>query len=207
MNVWKLINQDELEPTWRQEGRLYLVFIVSVHQNPSAVPSRRSGTLGWPRPPTRLSLSRPRHRSNLLSLVHRCDQCLCATRPVCGGLVQPFLMTREIILIITLCKPVLSFSCTHTHTHTEHKSMHIHARAHTFAHFLPWSASLTSAGERKSLLPPERGNMWKVSGWNRLVSSRFCFFFQVLASQGRRHALASRRYSVRSVCSACGCRC
>lgn len=40
-----------------------------------------------------VSQSEPRHSRNLLSQVHQCDQCLWATRSVCGSLVQPFLMT------------------------------------------------------------------------------------------------------------------
>lgn len=115
---------------------------------------------GRPRPPTRLSLVRPRRHSNLLSLVHRCDQCLCATRPVCGGLVQPFLMTGEIILIITLCKPpVRTLFLMQTHTHRTQNPC-THAHTHTLAHFLPWSGSLTSVGKRKkSVWPTVRGNM------------------------------------------------
>lgn len=152
---------DKQEPTWwRDEGPFHLILTVSVHQKPIArfLPSAFRPLAGPAHRP-RLSLSRPRHRRNLLSLVHRCDQCLCATRLVCGGLVQPFLMTGEIILIIELCKPLLAlfFSCTHAHTHKEHKSMHTHTHACTFSTLI--SAAHISGREKKSVWLAVRGNM------------------------------------------------
>lgn len=91
----------------------------------------------------------------------------------------------------------LVHACTHTLTHTKCLCTQACTRRHTHTHTC--STDLQPSGLQKKVFQPEQGNMWKIE---RNRSSHF--LFQVFSSQGRQHALATRRYSV-PLCPLCFC--
>lgn len=116
---------------------------------------------------TLLSTSMVRHFfvSPVISLshVHSWDRCLCATRAVCGSLVQPFLMTGEIIPT----KPTFAHINTSSLAHgNAQNGIHIHT------HFCHTDLKLSGL-RNKVLQAPTVENMWKLD--RNCSFSIFCF--------------------------------